>query len=498
VIVGGNAGQYPPGNAFTRTFDEAGISALRRGELKAAEGRASRNGSGSAGADIAQLLRAVNGVAPLDTFAAAAKTPETVHDDESAVADAGVALFWLSVGLLFYVYVGYPAMAAVRARVRPRPIARAIERRAHPNTVRFPDRRMAAPPRVSIVVVAYNEASSIEARLDNLLALDYPADRLEILVASDGSTDDTVERARRYQSSGVRVQAFGHRSGKAAVLNAIVPHASGDIVLLADARQRFETSALRALVADFNDPAVGAVSGELMLEAGDGGAAGGTALYWRYEKLLRSAESQTDSTVGATGAIYAIRRSLFVPIPDDTLLDDVLIPLRIVQQGYRVIFEPAARAWDRTSATDGQEFGRKARTIAGTFQLFSRERWLFDPRRNRLWFATMSHKGLRLLLPVLHMGALAANVTAASVWPYQWLLVAQAAFYAAALGGAIQRRGRYRLRLLTIPYTLCLLCWADVVGFYRFVTNRQPVTWERAPVAVPATGGRRPARDVAA
>src|SRR6185436_20915177 len=199
-------------------------------------------------------------------------------------------------------------------------------------------------------------------------------------------------------------------------------HASGDIVLFADARQRFESSALRALVADFNDPSVGAVSGELMLEAAEGGARAGqgAALYWRYEKLIRSAESQTDSTVGATGAIYAIRRSLFVPIPDDTLLDDVLIPLRIVQQGYRVIFEPAARALDRTSETDRQEFGRKARTIAGTFQLFSRERWLFDPRRNRLWFATMSHKGLRLLLPVLHLGALAANAAAASIWPYQW------------------------------------------------------------------------------
>src|SRR6185503_11226095 len=188
-------------------------------------------------------------------------------------------------------------------------------------------------------------------------ALDYPADRLEILVGSDGSTDDTVERARRYQRFGVGVQPFTHRRGKPAVLNALVPHASGDIVLFADARQRFE-------------PAVGAVSGELMLETADAAAhAGqGAAFYWRYEKMIRSAESRTDSTVGATGAIYAIRRSLFVTIPDDTLLDDVLIPLRIVQQGYRVVFEPAARAFDYTSTTVQQEFGRKARTIAGTFQ----------------------------------------------------------------------------------------------------------------------------------
>jgi cellulose synthase/poly-beta-1,6-N-acetylglucosamine synthase-like glycosyltransferase len=416
-------------------------------------------------------------------------------------ADTGVSLFWLSVGLLVYVYVGYPVIAVVRARLRPRPIARAVERRSHPKTIPFPDRRTPAlPPRVSIVVVAYNEASSIEARLENLLTLDYPADRMEILVGSDGSTDDTVERARRYQSFGVCVQAFSRRSGKPAVLNALVPHASGDLVLFADARQRFEPSTLRAIVADFHDAAVGAVSGELMLESADDTASAGrgAAIYWRYEKLIRSAESQTDSTVGATGAIYAIRRSLFVPIPDDTLLDDVLIPLRIVQQGYRVVFESAARAFDRTSATARQEFSRKARTIAGTFQLFSRERWLFDPRRNRLWFATMSHKGMRLLLPVFHVGALVANIAAAGLSPYQWLLVAQGAFYAAALAGAVQRRSRHRIKLFTVPYTLCLLCWADIVGFYRFATNRQPVTWERSPVAIPAAGESGSATGVAA
>ena len=499
VIVGGNAGQYPPGNTFARSLEDAGIGALRRGELRAGEARTSRT-SNSPGADLTQLLRAVNGVAPLDGRAVAEKAIE-IPLEASMFADTGAGLFWMCVGLLFYVYAGYPAIAVVRARLRPRPVARAVERRSHPKTIQFPDRRIQAPPpRVSIVVIAYNEASSIEGRLENLLTLDYPSDRLEILVGSDGSTDDTVKRALRYQPFGVRVHSFTKRCGKPAVLNSLVPYASGDIVLFADARQRFERSTLRAIVADFSDPAVGAVSGELMLEAPEGVARAGqgAALYWRYEKMIRSAESRTDSTVGATGAIYAIRRALFVPIPDDTLLDDVLIPLRIVQQGYRVVFEPGARAYDRASTTAQQEFGRKARTIAGTFQLFSRERWLFDPRRNRLWFATMSHKGLRLLLPVLHLGALGANVITASVWPYQWLLAAQAAFYMAALVGAVQRRGHRRIKLFTVPYTLCLLCWADAVGFYRFVTNRQPVTWERAPLAVPARGDRQSARGVAA
>jgi cellulose synthase/poly-beta-1,6-N-acetylglucosamine synthase-like glycosyltransferase len=490
VIIGGNRGLYPADNVFSSSADEAGIEHLRRGELRSASTRA--QSTGGAGADIGQLLHAVDGVAPLETRAnAAGGAPGSAA--VPAVANSAIRLFWLCVGLLVYVYAGYPALAVVRARWRPRPLVRRAERRAHPATIPFPDRRVgAAEPAVSIVVIAYNEASCIEARLENLLSLDYPADRLEIIVGSDGSTDDTVERARRYEAFGVRVQAFETRSGKPAVLNALVPRAAGDIVLFADARQRFEPSTLRALIADFNDPAVGAVSGELMLEPSEGTAAAGhgAAMYWRYEKLIRSAESTADSTVGATGAIYAIRRRLFVPIPDDTLLDDVLIPLRIVQQGYRVVFEPTARALDRPSTTAAQEFGRKARTIAGTFQLFSRERWLFDPRRNRIWFATLSHKGLRLTLPVLHSSALIANIASAIVPPYGWLLAAHILFYVAAAGGAVQRRGSYRIKLLAVPYTLCLMCWAGVVGFYRFVMRRQPVTWERAPASAAAATKR--------
>jgi cellulose synthase/poly-beta-1,6-N-acetylglucosamine synthase-like glycosyltransferase len=491
VIVGGSAGKYPSDNAFPASLDEAGVAHLKRGEVAAIASQRPRDARATAGADMAQLLRAVDGVAPLES--------ERRNAERAALApDTAIAALWLAMGLLFYVYVGYPLLALAHARIRPRPVARAVERRSHPATIPFPDRRVRThEPTVSIVVVAYNEASSIEARLENLLALEYPSQRLEIIVGSDGSTDDTVALASRYQRLGVRVVAFERRSGKPAVVNAIVPHASGDIVLFADARQRFDTHALRALVANFADPDVGAVSGELMLDATEttANAGLGAALYWRYEKMIRSAESRVDSTVGATGAIYAIRRALFVRIPDDTLLDDVLIPLRIVEQGYRVVFEPAARAFDRTSATAAQEFARKARTIAGTFQLFSRERWLFNPRRNRLWVATISHKGLRLLLPLLHAAALAANTVAAASWPYRLLLGAHVLFYAAAIGGAVQRHGTHRIRIFTVPYTLCLLCWADIVGFYRFVTNRQPVTWERLPASVPAANAPRRARN---
>jgi cellulose synthase/poly-beta-1,6-N-acetylglucosamine synthase-like glycosyltransferase len=265
------------------------------------------------------------------------------------------------------------------------------------------------------------------------------------------------------------------------LLNALVPTASGDIVVLADARQAFDSNAVRALAAGFADPRVGAVSGELMLVPDDETAAAGhgAAFYWRYEKFIRSNESRLDSTIGTTGAIYAIRRELFEPIAEDTILDDVAIPLAVVRRGFRVVFEPAARAYDRTSATARQEFARKTRTIAGTFQLFARERWLFNPRGNRLWFETLSHKALRLTLPALHIALFLMNAALLSAWPYQWLFALQACFYAAALTGGAGVCARRRLPIVSVPCTICLLVWATLVGFVRFLTHRQAVTWER-------------------
>lgn len=334
---------------------------------------------------------------------------------------------------------------------------------------------------VSVLVPAHNEAGRIQGKIENLLSLDYPRDRLEILVASDGSTDGTARLARAFEQAGVTVTAFETCRGKPAVLNDLIPKARGEIAVLADARQRFEPRALRALVAPFADPEVGAVSGELILTSNPDHTAVGTGVgfYWRYEKFIRSSESRVDSTVGATGAIYAIRRELFEPIPDDTILDDVLIPMRIVRQGYRALFEPGAQACDRVVSRAAEEFARKVRTISGNFQLFSRERWLLHPRRNRLWFQTVSHKALRLGSPLLFLVAFGTNLALAGGLLYRGMLLAQIVFYMAALCGCALRNSRRRIPLLTVPYTMCLLNWATVVGFYRFVTGQQPVTWKK-------------------
>jgi poly-beta-1,6-N-acetyl-D-glucosamine synthase len=367
--------------------------------------------------------------------------------------------------VLAYTFVGYPALIWAWSRLRPRPVQRG-----------------GAPPSVSVVLAACDEEACIEKRLENLLSQDYPPERLEILVASDGSRDATLERARAFESRGVRVFDLTPRRGKPAALNVLARAARGDILVFTDARQRFERHTLGALVAPFADKGVGGVSGELILVADPdrGPVAAGVGFYWRYEKLIRRAESRVHSTVGATGAVYAIRRELFRSVPTDTLLDDVLIPLRVVAQGKRVVFESAARAYDHAPPTAAHELTRKARTLAGNFQMFARERWLLDPLRNPIVFQTLSHKALRLLTPVALVLALAANLRLAGTAPYGILLAAQLAFYAAAGAGHTLRKRGHRTFLLALPYVICLLSWATVVGFVRFVRGGQSVTWEKA------------------
>ena len=380
------------------------------------------------------------------------------------------AVFWTALAALAYTFVGYPALAWLLARLAPRPV-----------------RRGNLKPPVTVLIAAHNEAAVIAARIENCLALDYPADLLEIVVASDGSTDATVEEARRFQGPGragpsVTVVAYPWRRGKPSVLSDTIPSCRGDIVVLADARQRYEPDAVRRLVENFADPEVGAVSGELCLVNDAGVAVGeGVGAYWRYEKLIRRSESAFASTVGATGAIYAIRRRLFEPIPADTLLDDVVIPVRIARRGFRVVFDSRARAWDAAAATARQEYTRKVRTIAGVIQLFVREPWLVLPG-HRLWLQAVSHKLLRLAAPFLMMLVLGTSLMLAPRSAiYATALVAQLAFYGMAAAGAVLRGHAGRIaRLLAVPYAFCLLNGTTLVALLRFATGRQPVQWSKS------------------
>jgi biofilm PGA synthesis N-glycosyltransferase PgaC len=375
-----------------------------------------------------------------------------------------IILLWSSIALIAYTFAGYPALLALWARIRPR---------------RW--RSEAIAPSISIVISAWNEAATIAAKIANLLALDYPADRIEILIGSDGSTDDTAGVLANVTDPRVRAFLYAQRRGKPAVINALVPHAKGDIIVFADVRQQFDDNALRALVQSFADPAVGAVTGELLLQA-DGATTvtgKGAGMYWNYEKFIRSREALTGSTVVVTGAIYAIRRHLFDAIAEETICDDLLIPLMIARRGYRVVFERDARAYDAAPARADREFARKVRTVAGAYQLFARERWLFNPLENRVWFQTMSHKALRLIIAPLQLAALGANLTLIAIPFYQWMLLAQALFYAAALTGCVLPRGWKKPVFVAVPYIFCMLSWATVRGFYGWLTGRQRVTWKK-------------------
>jgi biofilm PGA synthesis N-glycosyltransferase PgaC len=376
-------------------------------------------------------------------------------------------LFWASLSAIVYMFIGYPLALAVWSAVRPR---------------RW--QQQPCEPTVSIVISAYNEAASMVAKIQSLLSLDYPAERVEILVGSDGSTDGTSEQLLAISDERVQAFVFPQRRGKPAVLNTLVPKARGEIIFLSDVRQKFDSRVLRLLVQSFADPQVGAVSAEVILTRREDGTAvsEGSGFYWRYETFIRSRESLIDSSIAVTGPIYAIRRMLFEPIADDTIVDDVLIPLRIARRGYRVVIEPEARAYDAPYAVAGQEFTRKVRTLAGNFQLFARERWLFNPFRNRLWWQTMSHKALRLLIAPLQITLIAANVAlfGGPSLLYKIAMLAQILFYAGAIAGWLLPRGWKKPFVITFPYFFCLLSWASVLAFLRSITGRQPVTWQKA------------------
>lgn len=368
-------------------------------------------------------------------------------------------LFWMSALLVAYVYAGYPVLLAAWARLRrPR---------------RAPDAGTPAElPGISIVVAARNEARRLPARLDNLLEIAYPGPR-QIIVVSDGSTDNTVDVLAPYAGRGVETISVPP-GGKACALNAGVARATHPIVVFADARQVFAPDALLELVAPFADPAVGGVTGELLLETESDKAAGrrtgddrrrwrdrrgtarvgdrragerrgriastvadGVGLYWKYEKALRRLESRVASTLGATGAIYALRRQLFRPLPPDTVLDDVLAPMRAVLAGYRIVFNERAIAFDRTAADADAEARRKVRTLAGNFQILRLEPRLLVPVANPVWLQYVSHKLGRLLVPYALLGVFAGSVAlAGSGLVFALALAAQCLLYLLAGYGA--------------------------------------------------------------
>jgi cellulose synthase/poly-beta-1,6-N-acetylglucosamine synthase-like glycosyltransferase len=364
-------------------------------------------------------------------------------------------VFWVCFVLIGYAYFGYLVCLWIVAHFRKRPIMQARE-----------------TPSVSIVIAARNEEANLPAKLENLQRLNYPQDKLQVVIASDGSTDRTAHILQEHTSYIVPV-ILDTSSGKAAALNEAVKHATGEILVFLDARQVVEPNAVLELTTCFADAEVGAVSGELLLDAGSKtSSSDALGIYWKIEKAVRKLESASGSVVGVTGAIYAIRRELYTAMPRGTILDDVFVPMHVARMGKRVIFQPQAIAHDQLFKEKGKEFSRKVRTLMGNYQLLRLAPWLLTAK-NPLLFRFISHKLLRLLVPLLLLLMLLASLAAGTPF-YRGVFWLQVLFYALALFGQVSPSTR-RFKPVAIANTFVMLNAAAALAFYNFVARRDAV-----------------------
>ena len=369
-------------------------------------------------------------------------------------------IFLLSFLALAWTYFGYPLAMLARALYRPRRVQPAEWE-----------------PSVDVVIVAHNAADELAAKLKNLAAFDYPADRLRFHVASDGSEDHTATVLRECTDTRLRAHIFPVRRGKSACLGDIVARLNADVVLFADVRQRIEPGALRALLRLLSDPRVGAVGGELAFERAHSDFGDGIDFYWRYETFIRSHEAESGSMVGVSGALYAVRRALLPEIPEGLILDDVWIPLQVARDGSRVVFASEARAWDRPSKDAQLESRRKRRTLAGNFQLLAREPALLLPWTHPLGWRLWGHKWLRLCAPLFLFVLFVSNLALVATSP-KWLLLAlaQCAFYAIAVA-AIRSPALLRFAPTRIVATFVRMNLYVLLGLYDFLTGRASAAW---------------------
>jgi cellulose synthase/poly-beta-1,6-N-acetylglucosamine synthase-like glycosyltransferase len=386
-------------------------------------------------------------------------------------------LFILSVLLLAYVYVGYPLLIVLLARFFRRPVE-----------------KKAILPTVTIVIPTYNEEAVIGEKIENTLQLDYPRDRLQILVCDDASEDRTVEIVGSYASQGVGLSQGAARSGKVGGLNRALGLATGELLVIADADILASPDTLRQMVPNFADESVGCVLAQTRMASPDEGTGRSSGLYWQYEALIRQSESDIHSTVAATGHFMALRRRLMQPIPAHIILDDFYLAMMAIRQGYRVISEPRAVVWERPTQSMDDEVRRRSRLVTGRFQIISLAKEYLPYMPLLLQIEVVSHKFLRLAIPHLMILALLSNIALvlsltggdASPWTmlFQAALWMQLLFYGLALAGRLflgklAKRSRL-LKVLMLPYYLCATNFAGLTGLADFLTGKRTVLWHQA------------------
>lgn len=375
-------------------------------------------------------------------------------------------VFWSCAALIVYTYLIYPLLLTVltwRRRMEPPPV----------------ETEDLCLPTVSVLIVAHNEEAVIRSRIQNLLSLDYPKEKLELVIASDASRDRTVEIVREYGDRDVRLFEFSSRAGKAAVLDAVIPKLNGEIAILSDANSMMSPTAIRKLVRWFTDPKVGIVCGKLVLTDPATGL-NVDSLYWRYETFLKRSEGKLDALLGANGAIYAMRRALFSGIRHDTIVDDFVIPLLVrIRTNCAIVYDETAIAYEETPPEIVMEFRRRARIGAGGFQSIGVLWPLLDPRRGTIAFTFMSHKILRWLCPFFLLGLVAANLVLVNIGIYGLTLFVGVAVCVATLTGQFLSRGSFPGRVVRLAAMFATMNAALLVGFFRWASGRQQGVWER-------------------
>ncbi|WP_457575623.1 glycosyltransferase family 2 protein [Desulfomarina sp.] len=376
-------------------------------------------------------------------------------------------LFFISLVVILYTYLGYPLLLYIQSKLFPRAVTR-----------NYPERL----PKVSVVIAARNEALNIENRIRNLLEQDYPAEKYEIIVVSDGSDDGTEKIVNQIadEQAGycpeISCHAYTPSQGKPTALNTGVTKASGEIIIFTDARQLFATNVITELVANFSDPKIGGVSGELIfVKDGTSNIEVQMGAYWQYEKMIRKMESKTGSVVGVTGAIYAIRKELYQHLQNSTILDDVMTPMNIAMQGYRIIFDSSAVAYDVFSKDTTQEWRRKVRTLAGNWQMLSLNPSLMLPHRNPLWFRFISHKIARITVPFFLILFFVTGLLQEGI-SYYYITIVQVLFYSAALIAFFIPSTR-NFFIFQISYFFCVLNLAAIKGFFIWITGGCKTIW---------------------
>ncbi len=372
-------------------------------------------------------------------------------------------IFWSSMLLLVYTYLLYPVILLLIAGWR-----------------RQAELSVKELPAVSFVVSAYNEEKVIEEKIANLRAMQYDRSKLEIIIASDGSSDRTEEIIRAHTGTGIKLISYSDRAGKVNVLNRVIPQATGEIIVLSDANTMYEPDALINLVKGFSDDKVGCVCGRLVLLTPDSvKGAELESVYWRYESYLKLMEGRMGSLLGANGGIYAFRKSLFTPVPSNTIVEDFIVPMRILQRGYKVIFETNAVASECTSLSMADEQVRRVRISAGSYQALFMTLPMLNIFRGFSSFAYWSHKVLRWAAPFLMVTLALSNTLLISESPYRLIFLSQCAFYMVSFAGYVSVKNGSKVKLPAAVYYFVSMNYCLLAGFFRYLRGTQKVTWAR-------------------